>query len=70
VRCDKNTPVGTKVKVVKGPAQAIYASWIWTTTDKPFKFEKSLWVWLRCDGFNYCSEIKYLEVVDGKDALS
>jgi hypothetical protein len=69
VKCDKNTPVGTKVKVVAGREKNIYGEQIWITIQKPTRSGKEWIVPVVWDEDNWVERFLYaknLEVVDEK----
>jgi hypothetical protein len=67
MRCDKNTPVGAKVKLVDGPFRKKYSSRIkLVTTGKPEWVNNEWQIWISGNGISCPFPVKYLEVVDEK----
>jgi hypothetical protein len=66
VKCDKNTPVGTKVKMVDCLEAERYSGRVWTTVSKPWLLNNGAWV-VMLKGYAGCFYLGYLEVVDEKD---
>jgi hypothetical protein len=65
VKCDKNTPVGTKVKMVNCLEAEKYAEKIWVTESQPWQLGSGAWIVL-LEGYSGGFSIKCLEAVDEK----
>jgi hypothetical protein len=67
VKCDKNTPVGTKVKIVNCLEAEKYAGKIWVTESEPWCIGGGTWIVL-LKGYGSGFSVKCLEVIDGRDS--